>query len=60
MSNYEIPINIEAKLNVDKSTAEACMRLLEIFLNGSLYWLNISENYDGSVKLSLQTGGKRQ
>lgn len=60
MANYEIPIDVEVKLNVGKSTAEVCMRMLETFLNNnSLYWLSVNENYDGSVRLSLQTGDKR-
>lgn len=61
MKASEITIDVNAKLEVSKSTAEACLKLVEIYINNnSNIEVQVTKNQDGTnsfyfVDLKSQT-----
>lgn len=54
----ELTITVNAKLSVDKSTAEYCLKMVEIFLNAnSDYNILADKREDGKISLALLKAG---
>lgn len=55
MAQTSINVEVKAKLTVDDSTASACLKLLEIYLNDNRY-IGIAETIklDGSKELRFK------
>ena len=54
MTRPSVIVDVECNLNVSRDTAEACLKLMEFFLNSNKgYILRIVEDETGGVKLYL-------
>ena len=54
MKASEITIDVNAKLDVSKSTAEACLKLVEIYINNnSNVKVNVAKNKDGTESFNF-------
>ena len=54
MKASEITIDVNAKLEVSKSTAEACLKLVEIYINNnSNIEVQVTKNKDGTESFNF-------
>lgn len=55
----ELTIKVNAKLDVDRATANGCAKLLAIYLNNTCTSLKAEQNDDGSIELVIVDSGKK-
>lgn len=48
-----LTVNVKAKLDVDQKSAEACLRLLELFVNANPVDIVCTRNKEGEVELQF-------
>lgn len=51
MASTELRVEIKAKLDVDKKTAEACLKLAEIYVNANGYAVVQQRLENGEIRL---------
>ena len=47
----DLTIEVKAKLTVDKATAEACLKMVELYVNANSVNLMADKSEDGELKL---------
>ena len=55
MAKTELTIDVKAKLDVDRKTAETCLRLVECYVNASGVDIIAHRNEDGEVSLEFES-----
>lgn len=58
MNIPELTIDVKAKVTVDRKTAEACLRLVEMYMNDTCNFIECSRTTDGDVSLRFREGNR--
>ncbi|MDO4472405.1 MAG: hypothetical protein Q4C17_04495 [Bacillota bacterium] len=52
----DITVEVKANMTVDKTTAEACLKLVELYINQNDVDLIGNTKIDGTIELNFQKG----
>ena len=53
MKANEITLDVKANLQVDRKTAFACLKLVEIYINQSGEHIEVDKNEDGTLEFRI-------
>lgn len=58
MKANELTIEVNAKITVDRSTAEGCLKMVEMYMNNTGAILKETKNGDGTITLNFTEAGR--
>lgn len=56
MANSQLTVTINAKLDVDRKTAETCLRLVEAYVNANSVMVEVHRKEDGEYEFCFVEG----